>query len=120
MERWNRGWGDNSPFTGEDTWISPLFEEIEKWENRYSDPGAARLDIIITDAVLEHEKDIREASRIQEHRNGNLQTVLLNFLPMDDWGDGSIPKRCTQYSANAENIGGMLRQIVQDFISTQL
>jgi hypothetical protein len=72
-----------SLFNGEDTWVEPLFEQIEKWEHG-NDAGACRLDLVITDAVFEHPTDIRKASVIQERRDGNLQTVFLNLLPEDD------------------------------------
>jgi hypothetical protein len=107
-------------FQGEDTWISPLFEQIAKWEEQYSDPGAVRLDIIITDAVLEHVSDIRNADIIQEKRNGNLQTILLNLMPEEKWSDGTLPKRCVQYGATKDNISGILRQILSEFISANL
>jgi len=110
-------WGRYGMFTGEDTWIYPLFEKIEKWENEESDSGAIRLDIIISDAVLEHPKDIRESNKIQERRNGNLQTVILNLMPEEHWINNSLPRKCVQYAANGENLQGMLRNIITEFVS---
>jgi len=106
-----------SMFSGEDTWTYPLFMEIEKWENAESDPGAIRLDIVITDAVLEHPKDVRESSKIQERRDGALQTVLLNLMPEDQWLDSTLPLRCVQYPANRDNLAGLLRNILAEFVS---
>lgn len=104
-------------FYGEDTWVYPLFEEIEKWEVESSDPGAVRLDIVITDAVLEHPKDIREASKIQERRDGSLQTVFLNLMPEEEWVDCTLPLRCVQYPADRDNLGGLLRNVLAEFVS---
>lgn len=107
-------------FTGEDTWFYPLFEEIEKWENNHSEPGSVKLDIIITDAVIEHPSDIRRSDVIQDRRDGNLQTVMLNFLPDDEWVNSDLPIRSVQYEATKDNIAGMLRNILTEFVSVYL
>jgi len=124
MERWRKGsghyGGSGVSFSGEDTWMYPLFQEIEKWENEESDSGAVRLDIVITDAVLEHPKDIRESSVIQERRNGALQTVLLNLMPEEEWINSTLPLRCVQYPANRDNLGGLLRNILAEFVSVYM
>lgn len=104
------GWWAN--FDGEDTWIAPLFARLEQWENKYGDPGAYRLDIIVTDGVLEHVTDSREADKIQERRDGALQTVMLNFLPSEDWADSRVPKRCVQYPATPDNIVALMRSVL--------
>jgi hypothetical protein len=108
------------PFTGEDTFIDPLFMEIEKWETKHSDPGAVRLDIVLTDAVLEHKQDIRDASATQERRDGALQTIFLNFMDEKEWSDGTLPRRCVQYKADRDNVSGMLRTIIQQFVGAYL
>lgn len=113
-------WGVRCMFDGEDTWITPLFEEIEKWEDKESDPTAARLDLIITDAVLEHPTDIRVVDDIQTRRDGNLQTVMLNFMPEEDWLGSTLPLRCVQYPANSDNISGMLRTVLTHFLAVYL
>jgi hypothetical protein len=107
-------------FDGTDTWITPLFEEIEKWENEESDPGCARLDLIITDAVLEHPKDIREASVVQERRDGALQTIMLNLMDESEWEDSTLPLRCIQWAADKDNLAGMLRQVLIEFTGLYL
>jgi hypothetical protein len=104
-------------YAGEDTWITPLFNTIEDWENAESDPGCVRLDLIITDGVLEHPTDIRAASEIQERRDGALQTVLLNLLPEEEWRDSRLPRRCVQYPIDTDNIAGMLRTLLAQFVS---
>jgi len=115
-------WNDplKSMFNGEDTWIKYLFSKIEKWEVEHSDPGAVRIDLIITDAVLEHPYDIKEADVIQETRDGNLQSVMLNFLPEEDWLGSTLPKRCYQLKVDADNITGILRNVISEFIAVQL
>lgn len=107
-------------FTGEDTWFYPLFEEIEAWENAYSDPGAYRLDLIITDAVMEHPSDIRRSDNIQTRRDGALQTVMLNFVDPSQWVDSDLPLRCVQYGVNADNVGLILRNVIAEFVGAHM
>ena len=106
----------NWEWDGEDTWIYPLLDAIRKREERYGDFGAFRLDIILTDGVLEHKTDSRRGDAIQDVRDGNLQSVVLNFLPMELWGDYRVPNRCVQYEATVENIGNLMRQVLGDWI----
>lgn len=105
---------------GEDTWIAPLFEEIEQWENDASDSGAVRLDVIITDGVLEHPHDIRSANKIQARRDGTLQTVFLNFLPEEDWHQVTLPTQCIQYPVHTDDVAGILRLILAEFCNVQM
>lgn len=117
-----RGWAGyngKGPFEGEDTWISPLFDAIEKWEVKESDPGALKLDIIITDAVLEHPIDIREADKIQERRDGSLQSVMLNFMPTSQWLGSTLPRRCFQMAVDKDNVAGLVRQVLYEFVSVK-
>lgn len=107
-------------FCGQDTYISPLLAEIEKWENEEGEPGAVRLDLIITDAVLEHPKDIKDADAIQERRNGSLQSVMLNFMPEKDWLGSTLPRRTFMTKVDKENLNGLLRQILADFIGAHI
>lgn len=116
MERWY----GTGIFSGEDTYTTPLFQAIEKWETEESDPGAVRLDLVITDAVLEHKADIIASSVVQERRDGALQTIFLNLMPETEWNGGTLPRRCVQYPVNKDNISGMLRQILREFIGAQL
>lgn len=104
-------------FGGSDTWFYPLFEAIEVWENKHSDPSCARLDLILTDAVIEHKNDIIKSSIVQERRNGNLQTILLNFLPEHEWVNSTLPKRCAQYPINEDNLGGTLTTLIAEFVA---
>lgn len=103
-------------WTGEDTWIHPLLEALDAWETVNGDPGAYRLDIIISDGILEHPTDARKGDVIQDRRDGNLQSIVLNFLPMEDWGDYRVPNRCVQYPATAENLMGLMRAILGDWL----
>ena len=115
-----REWYGKGPFYGEDTWISPLFTSIERWEKEESDPGALKLDIVITDAVLEHPMDIREADKVQERRDGTLSSVLLNFLPVKDWVNSTLPRRCFQMAVDKDNVAGILRQVLMEFVSVRV
>jgi hypothetical protein len=108
------GWYAN--FNGEDTYIAPLFERLDGWENAYGDPSAYRLDIIITDGVLEHAMDAKTADVIQERRDGTLQTVVLNFLPMEEWTESRVPKRCVQYPATPDNLIGLMRGVLGSWL----
>jgi hypothetical protein len=110
----------NGRFDGEDTWISPLLENIEKWEADASDSGAIKLDLVITDAVLEHVGDIKDGSIIQDRRDGSLQTVLLNLMPETEWGEVSLPRHCYQYHVDADNLSGALRNMIMEFVNVQL
>lgn len=103
-----------SGWTGEDTWIFPLLKELEKAD----DDDNVRLDIVITDGVLEHATDSRKGDVIQERRNGNLQTVVLNFVPMDEWGDYGLPNRCIQYEVRSDNLLFVMQQAVADWLNT--
>ena len=105
---------------GEDTWYSALLSRIEKWETKNSEPGAVRLDLVITDGVFEHAKDLTECNRIQERRDGSLQTVFLNFLSMDEWSDTKLPRHCVQYLANVDNIAGLSRTVLHEFVSSYM
>ena len=120
IEKLETSWRTEGMFTGTDTYFAPLFSEIEKWEREDSDAGAVKLDIVLTDAVMEHPGDIREASTVQTRRDGRLQTVFLNFLPEDDWADSSLPKFCYQVPVTTKNVGGILRQIMAEFIGAQI
>lgn len=111
------GQGD---FQGEDTWISPLFSKIEEWENEASDTGAIRLDLVITDAVLEHKTDIIEASTIQDRRDGALQSVLLNLMPETEWLASTLPRHTYQYHVDAGNLSATLRSLISEFVSVHL
>jgi hypothetical protein len=107
-------------FTGEDTYIAPLLKELEEWENKHSDPGAIKLDVVITDAVFEHPKDIRESDAIQEHRNGQLQTVFLNFMNETNWLGSTLPKRSVMVKVDKDNLSGILRNLVSEFLGACL
>jgi hypothetical protein len=107
-------------FTGTDTWFYPLFEEIEKWENEHSDEGALKLDIVLTDAVIEHPTDIKRSDKVQERRNGTLHTIFLNFLKESEWVDSDLPLRCVQYGADPSNISGLLRTLISEFVQVYL
>lgn len=109
-----------SLFRGEDTWLFTLLEKIESWETKYSDPGAVKVDIIISDAVLEHINDIRWSNLIQERRDGALQSIIINLMPRDKWHDSAIPKRCLQYPASADNLAGLLRNILTEAVNVYL
>jgi len=116
-----REWAKFQPhLAGQDTYINPLFQAIEQWEVDESDPGCVRLDLVITDAVLEHPKDIRLATQTQERRDGELQTLFLNFLPEADWAYSTLPARCIQYPAQADNIQGLMRNLIAEFVGVHV
>jgi len=118
-----RSWSSYSGqgiFNGEDTYVAPLLQEIESWEKRDSEPGAVKLDIVITDAVFEHPRDIRESDVIQERRDGRLQTVFLNFMDEKNWLGSTLPKRCTMAKVGKDNLAGILRNLVSEFLGASL
>lgn len=105
------------PMSGPETKIAPLFKLLSEWETKFGDPSAKRLDIILTDGVLEDRPDVNEASRIQEARNGDLSTICLNFLKPQEWAGYALPDRVVQYAVNAENLATRLRDIITETIS---
>lgn len=113
-------WYNAGDFDGTDTYFAPLFKSIAEWEQESSDPGAVRLDIILTDYVAEHKSDIEECDKIQERRNGNLQTVMLNFMPETEWAMSSLPKRCFMMKVDKDNIAGILRNILSEFVAVHI
>lgn len=118
IDTWKERHGCPNMFGGTDTWFTPLFEQIEKWEEAKGDPNAARIDIILSDAVFEHPTDVRRSSEIQERRDGNLQSVILNFLPMEEIVHSTLPLRCRQVPVHGENVNGVLRSLISDFIAS--
>jgi len=114
------GYGIDNIFSGTDTYINPLLANIERWEKENSDPGAVKLDLVLTDAVLEHKSDIREADVIQDRRDGTLTTVMLNFMPESEWLMSTLPKRCYQMHVDADNIQGVLRNTITEFVAAHM
>ena len=107
-------------FTGTDTWLYPLFEAIEKWENESSDPGSVRLDIVLTDAVIEHKVDIQRSDVVQERRDGTLSTVFLNFLDEEEWVKSTLPRRSYQIGVTVDTVSAILRNILAEFVAANI
>ncbi len=103
-------------WTGEDTWLYPLLERLDHWERQNGDHGAYRLDLIISDGVLDHPTDARKGDKIQDDRDGRLQSVVLNFLSFSEWCDYRVPNRCTQYPVDPSNLMPMMRQILGEWL----
>lgn len=103
--------------SGENTLIAPLFKAIQEWEQKDGDVNAVRLDIVLTDGVLEEEGDVEEATKIQEERNGRLRTVMLNFLKLDQWSNYQLPDRCAQFAVDADNLDSSIRTILQESVA---
>lgn len=108
---------NNMSLDGEDTWISPLFETLLKHEVQTGWMGGARLDIIITDGVLEHRTDRQKASDLQLLRDGGVTTILLNLLPMDDWADVHLPDHCLQYEATVDNLFSLMTKVLGEWVN---
>jgi len=101
---------------GEDTYIAPLFRDLHTWESRNGWSSEARLDIVLTDGVLEHKKDRAEATKWQLARDGGLSTVLLNFLPANDWAEVYLPDRCFQYEATTDNVFTLMTKVLGEWV----
>lgn len=108
------------PLSGVDTRIAPLFQAIKDWEERDGDTGSVRLDIVITDGVFKHHDDMQEATRIQMGRGGKLRTVLLNFLPMNEWSDYPVPEQCQMFAVTTENLDTSIRNLLNEAIAELL
>jgi hypothetical protein len=109
-------WVSDYAMSGIETFVAPLFEAIQKWEQEEGDISATRLDIVITDGVFQDAQDVARASRIQEDRNGRLKTVLLNFVPSKDWENVQLPERCSQFQVTPRNLDNSIRTILTDAI----
>ncbi len=105
------------PLSGEFTNVAPLFKAIQDWEQIEGDPNAVRIDIVLTDGVLEEDGDVEQATAIQEQRNGRLRTVLLNFLPLDQWSNYQLPDRCAQFAVDADTLDRSIRDILQEAVA---
>lgn len=103
-----------------DTRITPLFRAIQRWEQTVGNPDAFKLDIVITDGVLEHRKDVAEANRIQVERNGRGAVVMLNFLPREEWGDYHMPSRTVMYEVTEDNLAARLRTVIAEVLGDLL
>jgi len=114
LRSWSKSW------CGNDTRISPLLTAIEDWEMLESDSDCVKMDIILTDGVLEHKDDILEASAIQERRDGVLRTIMLNFLPESSWYEVRLPYRCLQLPVQKDNLQGVLRNLLAEFVSVYI
>lgn len=119
VQRYNGQW-----WTYTDDWtetkIAPLFERIQRWERVSGDSDAFKLDIIITDGVLEHRRDVADADRIQVERNGRGAVVMLNFLERKEWGDYHMPARAVMYEVNEDNLEARLRTVIAEVAGSLL
>lgn len=109
-----RAWKHGYDHNWNDTLVAPLFSAIEAWEQAEGDHHAQRIDLILSDGELDNVADVKEATKIQERRNGKLTTFMLNFLPRSKWGQHALPQRCYQYQANQEYLGQQIQQIISD------
>lgn len=115
----NAEWHKKHKLSGHDTNLSPLLRRIQEWEAG-NDANAVRLDLVITDGVFENERDVESATNVQAERNGNLSTVLLNFLKPAEWGQYHLPNRCCQYAGTNENLTPQLRTILEEVVARML
>lgn len=111
------GFRSDFKLSGTETRIAPLFQALSDWEQREGDIHATRLDIVLTDGVLESVRDVEAADRIQQDRNGKLKTVLLNFLPMADWDHFTLPGRCSQVAVTPANLDAVIRDTLSEAVS---
>lgn len=106
-------------FAGEDSYIYPLLQRIAAWERLDVGDGYVKLDIILSDGVFERKVDISTADDIQARR-GQVQTVILNFMPEDGWYSGRLPYQCVQYPVTADNVTGILRLVLSSFLEAYI
>lgn len=105
-------------FAGEDSWLYPLLENIADWEKKHDD-GYVKLDIILSDGVFERKVDITRSDDIQAGR-GQAHTVIMNFMPEDDWYNGRLPYQVVQYPVTADNVNGLLRLVLSHFLEAYI
>lgn len=106
-------------YAGEDSWLSPLLEKIANWESKQADDGYVKLDIILSDGVFERKVDITRSDDIQAGR-GQAHTVILNFMQEEDWFNGRLPYQVVQYPVTADNVGGILRLVLAQFLEAYI
>lgn len=104
-------------FAGEDSYIYPLLQSIAAWEAGHD--GYVKLDIILSDGVFERKVDISTADDIQARR-GQVHSVILNFIPEDDWYAGRLPYQCVQYPVTTDNVTGILRLVLAQFLEAYI
>lgn len=97
-----------------DTYITPLFKAIQRWEQD-NDPDAVRLDLVITDGHLEP-LDVEQASVVQNERGGRTRTIFLNFLSRDKWSEEHLPEGCYQYETHTYNLTNTVRNAIEESI----
>lgn len=115
-------WGEDKyvpHFAGEDSWISPLLEKIADWEKQHEDGGYVKLDIILSDGVFERKVDIARSDEVQASR-GQVHTVIMNFMKEDDWHEGRLPYQVVQYPVTPDNVGGLLRLVLANFLEAYI
>lgn len=114
------GAGKSEPsYAGEDSYIYPLFQAIKAWEDAEVGPGYVKLDIILSDGVFERKVDITTADEIQAQR-GQCHSVVLNFMPEEEWYEGRLPFQVVQYGVTGDNVNGMLRLVLASFLEAYL
>lgn len=106
-------------WAGEDSYIYPLLQAIANWEADEVEAGAVKLDIILSDGVFERKVDIATADDIQARR-GQVHTVVLNFMPEEQWFEGRLPFQVVQYSVTSDNVQGILRLVLAQFLEAYI
>lgn len=106
-------------YAGEDSYIYPLLQAIKAWESIDVGEGYVKLDIILSDGVFERKVDITTADDIQARR-GQVQSVILNFMPEEGWYSGRLPYQCVQYPVTADNVTGILRLVLANFLEAYI
>lgn len=102
-------------WAGENSWLEPLLKYIQDWENTAHTEGYVKLDIILSDGVFDVKADIDRADAVQNWRQ-DAHTVILNFLPENEWYGGKLPYSTVQYAVTPDNIDGILRLVLSSFL----
>lgn len=106
-------------YAGEDSWLSPLLESLADWESKQEDEGSVKLDIILSDGVWERKVDITRSDDVQARR-GQCHTVIMNFLPEQDWYQGRLPYQVVMYPVTPDNVSGLLRLVMSNFLEAYI
>lgn len=104
---------------GNETKLAPLFQAIKEWEDRQAGTPTARLDIVLTDGAFDDQEDLDEAAEVQLSR-GDVRTVMLNFMPPEEWFNAKLPGRCSQHGVTVENVGPQIRAVLTEAIADLL
>lgn len=104
-------------FRGTGTQLIPLISGLRKWEENHGDPGAYRLDVIVSDGKL-YEDDVKKCSLAQVERRagGKYEGVILQIGP----DKTLVPEGLTMIKCKPQQLDVIMRDILLGFVQKVL